>query len=174
MTTLGWLKFMEDPAYLYFEWQYRQQIHMFLTEKWWILQSGWGEDALKLWLLVMKVLEFDLKSMRDMFLLLQTGFVGRAHANKVLWHLLSGPALDGQHKDLNNLVTNMIYKARRDFDRPPREHRDLSWWSWSCYQYLYNRDKPWGPDQVPDRYWVLSMGPGGRPLPPPRCWGPHQ
>ena len=167
------MKYMRDPAYPYFEWQYRKQIHKCLTEHWWILQSGTDERALSLWLQVMKFREFDKKSMRDMFLLLQTWYVGRAHANRILWKLLSGPALDGQHKDLNNLVVNLIYKARRDFDRPPRGHADLSWWDWTCYQYLYMREQRWAPDQVPGRFWVLTMGPGQVPLAPPHCWG-HQ
>ena len=54
-----------------------------------------------------------------MFLLAQSGQVGRAHANKILWQLLSGPALDPLYADLSNLVTHEVYKARENFDWPP-------------------------------------------------------
>ena len=108
-------------------------IHKFLTERWWVLQSGTGDEALEQWILVMKVLELDNKAKRDLFLLAQSGIVGRGHANKILWRLLTNEALDPAYQDLSRLVTNLVYSARRDFDRPPREHADLRWWSWRCY-----------------------------------------
>ena len=120
LTTLGWLKFLDDPAAPYFEWQYLKIIHRFLTDRWWILQGGIDDEAMQEWRAVMKVLELDQKACRDLFLLTQSGIVGRAHANKLLWHLLTGPAVDGEYQDLSPLVTNRVYKARRDFDRPPR------------------------------------------------------
>ena len=168
------MKFLGDPAYPYFLWQYNKTIHKFLTEKWWILQGKTDEEALSTWLQVMKVLEFDIKSHRDMFLLIQSGYIGRTHANKLLWRILTGPAIDEEHRDLNNLVTNWIYRARRDFDRPPREHKDLAWWDWTCYKYLYKQDRKWAPDQVPTRAWTLHLDPGDKPLRPPMCWGTHQ
>ena len=171
LTTLGWLKHLEDPAFQYFEWQYQRQILRFLTQRWWLLQGGSDDQALQELLMVFKVLELDNKAKRDLMLLAQTGFVGRAHANKILWAVLSGPALDTSYQDLSNLVTQWVYKARRDFDRPPREHGDLSWWWWTCFDDLYRKDKRWGPDQIPTTRWILATGPGGRPLPPPQCWG---
>ena len=128
--------------------------------------------ALKEWNLVMDVLELDLKARRDLFLLLQAGIVGRTHGNKILWNMLSGPALDRTYRDLSNYVTHKVYEARRAFDRPPREHRDLSWWWWTCYERPYARDRKWAPTSVPREAWCLNMGPGEAPLPPPGCWGP--
>ena len=172
LTTIGWLKHLKDPGFGYFEWQFRKQIHSFLTEKWYLLHSGRSQDALDLWLRAMKVMELDCKSMRDLFLLLQTGLVGRAHANRILWKILSGPAIDGQYRDLNNKVTHEIYNARRLFDRPPREHADLRTWTWDSYQDLPLRYEKWAPNRVPRGVWTLTMGPGGMPLEPPDCWGP--
>ena len=43
-----------------------------------------------------------------MFLLAQRGIVGRTHANKLLWKLLTGPALQPTYPDLSNLVTDMV------------------------------------------------------------------
>lgn len=171
LTTLGWLKHLDDPAAPWWEFQYLKCIHRFLTLRWWILQGGANDEALEEWLLVMQVLELDMKATRDLFLLLQSGIVGRAHANKLLWNLLSGPALEPHYVDLSNLVTHMVYKARKDFDRPPREHADMAWWWWTCYEILYRKDRKWAPDEVPAARWTLSMGPGGRPQQPPECWG---
>ena len=167
---MGWLKYLQDPAVPYFEWQYLTTIHRILTERWWVLHGGTDEEALQEWLACMKLLELDNKARRDLFLLLQSGYVGRAHANKLLWQLLSGPALDPEYVDLSNLTTHLVYQARKNFDRPPREHADLRWWWWTCYERLFKRDQCWGPDQVP-RHWNLVQGPGGRPLQPPACWG---
>ena len=171
MTTLGWLKHMKDPKAPYFDWLYRKNLHKILTEKWWIMQSGVNDEALHLWLDVFKLLEFDKKARRDLLLLAQSGLVGRTHANKVLWYIMTGPALDPTSQDLSNLVTNMVYTARRDFDRPPREHEDLKWWWWTCYQFPYRRDLRWSPAELPKEAWQVNYGPGGKPLPPPECWG---
>ena len=62
-----------------------KNLHKFLTEKWWILQGGNSPEALKEWLKVLKLLELDNKAKRDLFLMAQSGPVGRAQANKVLW-----------------------------------------------------------------------------------------
>ena len=171
LTTLGWLKHLHDPHVLYFEWHYLKIIHKFLTKDWYLIQGGSCEQALAKWLEVFDVLELDLKARRDLMLLAQTGNVGRTHANKIMWTILSGPALEPKYLDISNLVTSMVFKARRDFDRPPREHGDLSWWWWTCYEHVYRRDLKWCPAQVPTSYWVLSVGPGERPLAPPACWG---
>ena len=142
-----------------------------MTERWWLLQGGTNDEALNEWLLVMKVLELDTKARRDLFLLAQSGQVGRTHANKLLWHILTGPAIDPVYMDLSNLVTHEVYKARKDFDRPPRQHRDLSWWWWTCYEYPYKKDQRWSPVEVPTWSWQLKQGDGGKPLQPPECWG---
>ena len=171
LRTLGWLKHLEDPMFPYYEHYYLVWLQWTLTDGWWILQHGMGQEALSAWLRIMKFLELDMKAMRDLFLLAQAGYVGRTHANKVLWNILSGPACDPKYQDLSNLVTNLVYQARRDFDRPPREHRDLRWWDWSCYRDLWPWDRRWAPTAAPNRPWHVVRGPGGKPLPPPDCWG---
>ena len=55
---------------------------------------------------------------RDLFLMAQSGPVGRAQANKVLWKTLPGPALEPDYPDLSNMVAHEVYKARKTFDRP--------------------------------------------------------
>ena len=172
MTTLGWLKHLRDPKWEFFEWQYLNVIHKFLTDRWWILQSGSDDEALQQWILVMKILELDNKAKRDLFLLAQSGIVGRGHANKILWRLLTNEALDPAYQDLSRLVTNFVYAARRDFDRPPREHADLRWWGWRCYSSPWRRDLRWLPTAVPTVPWDLCLADGGEPLPPPRCFAP--
>ena len=105
----------------------------FLTEKWAIIQGGMKADALNLWIQVTRVLELDNKARRDLFLLAQSDLVGHTHANKLLWDLLTGPALEKKYLDLSNLVSNWVGKARKEFDRPPRDHVDLQWWTWEHY-----------------------------------------
>ena len=165
------MKHMQDPNAPYFEWHYLHLIHSFLTEHWWVLQSASDEKALLLLKQVLKVLELDQKAKRDLFLLLQSGPVGRCHGNKILWKVLSGPALDPVYRDLSNLMTSEVYKTRRVFDRPPRGHKDLEWWWWTYYSYPAKKDKRWAPDDLPQGLWYLHMGPGQKPLAPPECWG---
>ena len=171
LTTLGWLKHLQDPAAPYFEWHYLNMIHSFLTVQWWILQSGSDGSALRLLKQVLAVIELDQKAKRDLFLLMQSGPVGRCHGNKILWKVLSGPALDPVYRDLSNLVTSEVYKARKQFDRPPRGHQDMQWWWWTYYSRPSTADQRWAPGEVPANLDLVHMGPGGKPLQPPQCWG---
>jgi hypothetical protein len=170
LTTLGWMKHQGDPSAPFFEWHHLKCIHWYLTERWWILQSGSDREALGEWRLVMQLLELDLKAHRDLILLAQSGLVGRTCANMILWKLLTGAALDGSCEDLSHLVTHEVSTARRSFDRPPRGPQDMSWWTWSYYQWPAHYKTKWGPRAVPQQ-WVLAFGRGGEPLPPPACWG---
>ena len=167
---------MGDPAWKYFEWQYQRLIHSYLTDKWYILQSGSDPNTELLWREVMEVLELDKKARRDLFLLAQSGRVGRCHANKLLWDLLSGPALDPRHTDMSNWTSKQVHKVRKIFDRPPRNHEDLKHFYWDRLDNVYETPlKPFLATAVPaGGTWVLAMGTGpdgGRPLPPPDCWG---
>ena len=126
---------------------------------------------MKEWFKVLKLLELDNKAKRDLFLMAQSGPVGRAQANKVLWKTLPGPALEPDYPDLSNLVTPEVCKARETFDRPPRQNPDLEWWSWSSYTQLAQQDLKWCASEVPRRAWRLQLGEGGKPLVLPACWG---
>ena len=119
------------------------------------MQSRSDSHALTLLKHVLKVIELDKKAKRDLFLLLQSGPVGRTHGNKLLWRVLAGPALDPVYRDLSNLVTSEVYKARRDFDRPPRGHKDLEWWWWwwTYYSYPAKKDMRWAPGDLPKGMW---------------------
>ena len=94
LTTLGWLKHKKDPKFPYFEIMHLRLLNNFLTEKWALIQGGMKDEALNLWIQVTRVLELDNKARRDLFLLAQSDLVGRTHANKLLWDLLTGPALE--------------------------------------------------------------------------------
>ena len=178
-TTLGWLEYMQHDAFPFMEWWYRRCIWTLLTQRWYLLQGGkWWEDGGKWWVQAMHLLELDRKAQMEFFLLLQAGHVGRAHANKLLWNLLSIQALKKPYRDMSRYVTTSIKWCRKQFDRPPRETQDLSWWSWSCYDDLeYGDMRIWGPeataqDDGPDSHWyVKTTREGNLPLPPPECWG---
>ena len=66
----------------------------------------------------------------DLMLLAHSGAVGRGHANKIMWNLMSNWALDEAYEDLSHKVSNQVGWARRNFDRPPKEHEDTSLWTW--------------------------------------------
>ena len=82
--------------------------------------GGMNEEALKLWLSTLQVLELDNKAKMDLFLLAQSGGVGRTHANKILWSLLSKHALERDYLELSNLVAHEVGRSRLLFDRHPR------------------------------------------------------
>ena len=164
------MKFLGDPAFPYWEWQYLKTIHMILTEHWQLLQQGTSVEATDMWRNVFSILELDRKAQRGMFLLIHSGVVGRTYANRILWDLLSGPALDPEYQDLSCMTTNKVYAARKLFDRPPRENEDLRWWRWEHLTCLHEGDLPWSPQAGPNRMVPLCVGPGGLPYPPPRCW----
>ena len=168
LTTLGRLKHIQDPSFEYFEWHYLSFIKKCLTDYWWILQGKSDDEALSLWYLIFRILELDRKAQIDMLLLAHSGLVGRTVANEILWNLLSKWALDPRYEDLSHKVSSEINWARRRFDRPPRNHQDLWWWSWRCYE-VPDRNQ-WSPLQVPRVPWSLRKGDDGRPLPPPECW----
>ena len=175
MTTLGWLKFLNDPAWPWWEHYYLKFLHKALTTDWHEIQFGVNQRAIELWWMIMKVLELDKKSQLDLLILAQSGPVGRSWANRIMWNLMSDWALEGTYRDLSNKVSNEVNWARRNMDRPPRGHKDLQWWRWSYYKEPVRKQATWSPLAVPPRAWDLATGPGGEPLPPPHCWGaPYQ
>ena len=114
-------------------------------------------------------LELDRKAQGDLMLLAHEGLVGRSEANEILWELLSVWAIRPEYEDLSHKVTHMVYQARRNIERPPKDHWDRGRWRWN--QYYEPRHPQWSPKAVPRNYAVLK-GPGGVPLAPPECWGP--
>ena len=120
----------------------------------------------------MRVLELDRKSQMDLMLLAQSGPVGRARANKTLWGICSYWALrDGTYPDLSNKVSNMVNRARMEFDRPPRGHDDLRWWRWKYLELHKEGMARWGPDApMPAGDWEVVRGDGEAPLEPPYCY----
>ena len=172
LTTLGLMRYLGDPEFPYWEWQYLVLVRGFLCKHWQLLQQGTGPHATHMWKMVMKVLEWDRKAMRDMFLLAQSGLVGRTKANRILWEILTGLALDPAYEDMSHLVTSKMAKARREFDRPPREHADLWDWTWGHLQNLDTKDMHFAPTSgPPEMLQNLLTGPGNLPLPPPECYG---
>ena len=117
------------------------------------------------------LLELDDQSKKDLVLLAQHGASGRAAANRSMWDLVSRWGLGKDYEDLSHKTTPLVNEARKNLDRPPKDHKDRSWWSWSAYGSLDN--SPFSPTQVPAAgSWRLRTGASGEPLPPPECWGP--
>ena len=170
LTTLGWLKHLQDPGAPYFEDYYLKFLHKNLTENWYLIMSGVDQRSKDLWWEIFQVLELDRKSQLDLLILAQSGPVGRSYANKILWDLMSHWALQTPYRDLSNKCSSEVNWARKNMDRPPRGHKDLQWWTWRSYQEPMARQRPWSPLSVPQGRWVLNTGPGGEPLSPPQCW----
>ena len=166
---------MEDPTWPYWEHFYLKFLHKNLTFFWQDLMFGVDLHAITLWWEIFQVLELDKKSQFDLLHLAQSGPVGRAYANKILWDLMSNWGLQRAYRDLSNKVSNEVNWARKNMDRPPKGHRDLRWWTWSAYREPQSRMRAWCPTTSIPARWDLCMGPGGEPMPPPHCWGtPHQ
>ena len=152
----------------YFELKYLQFIKKCLTDDWALIQGGHDEETLRLWQRIFETLEIDRKAMVDLMLLAHSGESGRAEANEILWWLLSHWALKPDYEDLSHKVTSEVTQARRKFDRPPANHRDLAWWRWSLY--WEPRAPRWGPRAAPAPWARVRAGPGGEPVAPPDCW----
>ena len=121
------------------------------------------------------MLDIDEKSMIDMFLLLHSGEVGRASANKLLWDCLSSWALCGDpHKDISNLVTHEVGVARRVFDFPKAGMNDA--WNWDHMRLSDETREPFRRDVVPQQgeHWTLAKDLGDAPMPPPCCFNRQQ
>ena len=104
------MKILEVPGWQYFEWRYKKMLHMSLTSKWKDLQSKRDPDTTEWWRGLFRMLELDRKSQRDLWLLAQSGVVGRTYFNYIMWEILSVNAAGPDYEDLSHLVTHMIIK----------------------------------------------------------------
>ena len=136
-----------------------------------MIQFDVDREAMDLWYLIFRVLELDRKAQLDLMLLAQSGHIGRGHANKIMWDLMSKWALDVTYEDLSHKVTNAVGWARKEFDRPPRGHKDAAKWTWKAYDVPTKEMAAWCPTKAPADGWDLRMGANGEPYPPPWCWG---
>ena len=82
--SLGYLKQWNDPAFRYFEWNYLKAIDDILGNKWHLLQGGYDQNCVNLWCQVCRLLELDEKVVRELWIMLHGGAVGRALANECL------------------------------------------------------------------------------------------
>ena len=168
--SLGLLRLYADPeVFRYFEYRFLEWVYGMLTECWGLVQGGTSQSAMLLWTDIFMTLELDERACQDLMLLAHLGEAGRAEANEILWQILTVTALKAEYKDISHKVTSMVGRARRNLDRPPRCHRDRGQWNWR--NYWEPRNPRFSPRAVPQYYTVLT-GDGGKPLPPPDCFGP--
>ena len=165
------MKHLKDPSFDHFEWHYLKFLHTCLTTKWFKIQFGFDAEAMDLWYLVFKVLELDQKAQLDLMLLAQSGHIGRGHANRLMWELMSKWALDDTYEDLSHKVSNTVGWYRRTFDRPPKGHNECKGWSWRAYDEPTKKMVHWCPKASPTGKWDLRTGADGEPYPPPHCLG---
>ena len=167
--SLGHLKNLGHEGFRFFEHMFLQWVLEILTVRWGRIQGGSDMRSLSIWAEIFMTLELDRKAAVDLMLLAHQGIAGRCEANEILWELLSVWALKPEYEDLSHKVSNMVFWARRNLDRPPATNYDRGSWRWQ--RYYEPRHPQWDPRAVPSSYVVLK-GPGGVPLPPPDCWGP--
>jgi hypothetical protein len=175
--SLGYLKLFNDPAFSYFEWNYLKQVERLLGDLWHLIQGGYDANCADLWYQICRLLELDEKVIRELWILLHGGAVGRALANEVMWGLLTREALEANYLNLSNCLSVKLKDARRRMDRPPARHEDRGYWGWDKYTAP---DRPqWAASSVPQvPGWFYTRSMHNHPLPPPGCWGlpadPHE
>ena len=107
---MGMMKILQVPGWQYFEWRYKKMLHISLTSKWKDLQSKRDPDTTEWWRGLFRMLELDRKSQRDLWLLAQSGDVGRTYFNYIMWEILSVNAAGPDYADLSHLVTHQVIK----------------------------------------------------------------
>ena len=124
MSTLEVIRLKDPAAYETLLARKRALCKKALAVDWYLLQGDLTEEGSKLYYKVLRILDLDEFSMRGFFLLLHSGMVGRAAANKLLWDVLSMWALDDPQEDLSNMVTREVNVGRRVFDIPCEEYME--------------------------------------------------
>ena len=76
LATLGWLQYLSDPTWPYFEYFYLKYLQKTLTTDWPIIQGGVNHEALQKWLDMCNLLELDRKANLGLMLLAQSGAPG--------------------------------------------------------------------------------------------------
>jgi hypothetical protein len=175
LTTLGMMRHLGHPHFLYWEMRFLQFVKMCLTTDWPVLQGGHDKEALKKWHLVFAWLELDKKSIWDLMTLAHCGLVGRSEANRVLWELLSVWALKDEYFDLSRKTSSLVSEAFLSFERPPFGDPDSARW-WHTH-ILEPRYPQWSPmavrvHHVTGEFVRTYLDRDGLPQPPPGCWDP--
>ncbi len=155
-------------AFMFYEYQYLKDVKKALTVHWAELQGGWDVQATRRWLWCMELLDLDPKAAMSLMLLAQSGEVGRAEANEILWTLLADYGLSREYRDLSAKTVTMVNLARRNFDKPPMSSSDARDWTWK--RLSVPRARHWSPRAVPKDLVGIRRGVHGEPLPPPNCW----
>ena len=104
------MKILDVPNWEYFEWRYKKVLHLSLTSKWKDLQGKRDPATTKWWRGLFRMLELDRRSQRDLWLLAQSGVVGRTYFNMLMWEILSVSAAAPDYEDLSHLVSNKVIK----------------------------------------------------------------
>ena len=137
------------------------------TEGLYRVMSGCDPQAEDLWLEIMMVIELDRKSAMDLLLLAQSGVIGRASANKIMWTLMTDWALDRAHPNLSRRVTMAVRSARERFDQPRSGYTSDGYqWTWDTLQTAPHDLRYWSPTSVPQPnfgYWRVQVAFDGRP-----------
>ena len=173
LRSIGVLIEKEHEFAAYFELEFLHLMKQYATDMWPSVSGGDDQDSLDLTKKLYVALELDEKAIMDLMLLAQSGEVGRAEYNYLVWKLITEIAIEPPYKDLSHKVSQMALIARGHFDRPPAQNWGLrAEWGWS---YLMKpRFWDWSPCAVPDEYLrgdeQVLTGEGGMPFEPPWCY----
>ena len=163
----------------YYVWVLKLSVYQALTSNWHLIQgAALGGEKSKIYLRsLFNLLELDWHSQWCLLGLHASGLPGACHFAQVMWDLLKTHACKEPYEDLSAWVTNLVKLARRRFDQPPADHRDMDIWGWSKMAVPHNWC--WCPLAIPqevlneDQHWTIVVAPDGEPLKPPMCW-PHK
>ena len=157
----------------YYELEFLHLMREYATDLWPSLSGGHNEDCEGMTKRLYLALEIDEKGIMDLMLLAQSGEVGRAEYNYIMWRLITDVALNTPYMDLNKKISQMVLNARKHFERPPTKNwEDRHGWGWASY--LLPGHWEWSPCAVPKEYLdgdeMVLTGDGGMPLEPPHCY----
>ena len=98
-----------------------------------------------MWYQLLRILDVDYESMRELFLTLHSGDPGRAVCNYILWWLLTRVGVEDSQENLSHYLSSTLKDLRKKFDIPPfqpggYDFREKDNWNWEC---LRTTDAPW-------------------------------
>ncbi len=173
LRSLGVICELQSEYAEYYELEFLHLMRDYATDLWPSLSGGHDADCLDMTRRLYVALELDEKAIMDLMLLAQSGEVGRAEYNHVMWKLITEVAIEPPYRDLNRKVSQMVLNARTHFDRPPaQEWGERKAWGWASL--MKPRFWDWSPCAVPVEYLngdkMVLTGSGGMPLEPPWCY----
>ena len=151
-------------------WMRLSLIKRAMEDLWWIIQAKSNSEALEYAYSLLVLLDLDRKSMQAWFCCANSGRVGRAVANKILWDALVLASSAEIPRDLSHWVTSQITIGRKTFDMPPvnsKTNDEIKYWTWDKMRRSSKEYAGFCGRQVPQVPWYPRKDDRGVLVPPP-------